>query len=76
MEAVERAMTVQIIEAQYSATLRVQLAALTDDEDEALQMAGAVIALSLRKMYLQRGEEWLTETLKLVLRPPDPVTGG
>ena len=70
----ERAMMIQVIEAQYTGTLRAQLAVITDDADEQLQMAGAVLALMVRKMYLQRGEPWLEAILTMVLQPPDQVT--
>lgn len=75
MNEIERGVTVQIIEAQYTATLKAQVTALTDDEDEQLQMVGAVLALMLRKMFLQRGEVWLEAILKMVLQPPDRVAG-
>lgn len=75
MNDIERGVTVQIIEAQYTATLKAQVSALTDDEDEQLQMVGAVLALMLRKMFLQRGEVWLEAILKMVLQPPDRVAG-
>ena len=67
MDETTRGEMVLGIEAAFRDSLHASVTMVTDDPDEQLQMAGAVVALLLKRMYQERGKEWLERTLKMVL---------
>lgn len=73
MDPLLRAQLVIVIEDTYRSTLRQQLQAHTSDPEEQEQIAGAVLAMMLRKMYLVRGQAWLESILTMVLQPAPTV---
>jgi hypothetical protein len=75
MDPVTRAALVVLIEDQYRSTLKEQVAAHAQDPEEQHQIASSVVALLLRKMYLDLGPLWLEMVLKMVLQPPDQIAG-
>lgn len=69
MTPLDRGRLVVAIEGRYREALQTAMTTHTIDPDEQLEIAGAVLALMLRKMYQKRGEVWLTAVLKMVLQP-------
>lgn len=69
MEPRERAEVTLAIVDQFTATLRQLLMRQTTDDAEQLEIAGACLALMLRRMYQQRGQVWLEAILQSVLQP-------
>lgn len=57
------------IEQQFRATLREVVARKTSDPQEQLAVASAVVALLLRKLYQEKGKDWLETVLRMVLQP-------
>lgn len=56
------------IDAQYRAALHQVVRATALSEAEQLEVAGAVVAMLVRKMYQQQGVAWLEAVLKMVLQ--------
>lgn len=71
MDPPDRARLTLFLDQQLRETLQTAVTLATPVQTEQLEIAGAVIALLLRRMYRERGEAWLTRVLHHVLQPPD-----
>lgn len=67
MDPIDRGRLTVAIEARFRETLQVALIPYTMDEDEQHQIASAVLALMLKKMYRRLGKDWLEAVLRMVL---------
>lgn len=67
MDPIDRARLVVAIEDRYRAALLEALPPYTLDPAEQQEIASAVLALLLKKMYHVRGTPWLEAVLKMVL---------
>lgn len=74
MEPLDRAKVVLFLEDRFRDTLHKAVQTWTEDPEEQTAIAAAVLAKSLRAMYLDRGEQgpvWLESVLRMVLQPAD-----
>lgn len=67
MTAREQAQIVVATELHFRNTLQEVVKRHSDNPEEQIQIASGVIALLLRKMYQERGNQWLEGVLKMVL---------
>ncbi len=73
MDPVKRGQLTVAIERMFRDAMLESIQGHTTDRDEQEQIAGAVLALMLRKMTLTRGTPWLEAVLQMVLQPPDAI---
>lgn len=69
MDPLERGRLAVAIEQRYREAMQVSIAGFTTDAEEELEVASAVVALLVRKMYQRRGVIWLEAVLRQVLQP-------
>ena len=55
------------MEAAFRDSLKASCSTVTQDPEEQHQIAGAVVALMLKRMYQDRGQAWLEQVIRMVL---------
>lgn len=73
MNSPQKAEVALIINQQVRTVLREVTAHITDDPQEQMELASAVVALLLRDLYVEFGHTWLERVVQIVLQPPPRV---